>query len=366
LPRRTGGRHASRKRPFLGRVSTVDVAKSPEVWWPFVMSSWTPAHRMLAALVIIAAGVLASVSELAAGPGAPGDRSVPAWRGVVLVLSPEGEQDDLMLQVETAGSDLDPVAAFAIVRDPGAGAGGIAVWVSNRLSRMTTVQHVRLRSADADRAATQLAVETVELVRANIVGLRPEPASAAKSKGSPDLTPDRGAAGPRLGVAIGVAVFDDFGGVPASWAPTLALSYGASDRLELRLTAVGLGPGTDVTTGDGTGARLQRQLWSAGVLRRFRTDRSVQFMLSAAVGAHRLSADGTGAPPDRQHSLSSYAAALSVGAGAGVSLAPHLALTVETEALGLSSTAKVVVSSSDVGRLNRAALFVHGGLLATF
>ena len=361
---------------------------------------------MLPALVMIAAGVLASVSELLARPGSPGDSAAPAWRGVVLVLSPEGEEDeltrdalvrisgelgaalfqvvrrrvasdvDLMSQVETTGRDLSPVAAFAIVRDPGAGAGGIAVWVSNRITRMTTVQHVRLRSGDVDRAATQLAVETVELVRANIVGLRPEPTEpatpGARAQGGIDAGGERGGdmsgdpAAPRLGVAVGVGLLHDFGGVPASWSPALALSYGRLDGPQVRLSAVGLGPGNDVMSGDGTGARLQRQLLSLGVVRGFHVHRRVQLLLSAAAGVHRLAAEGIGAAADRLHDRSAYSALLSAGAGGALALGPHLALTAEAEAMMLWTTATVSVGVNEVARLRRPALFAHGSLLATF
>ncbi|HET6146073.1 MAG TPA: hypothetical protein VFH68_00955 [Polyangia bacterium] len=351
------------------------------------------------ALLMMIIGVLAaSVSVLAAGPRSPGGAAAePAWRGLVLVLSPPGEEDELtrdalvrisgelgaalfqvvsrqidpgvelMAQVETAGNDLAPVAAFAIVRDPGQGAGGIAVWVSNRLTRMTTVQHVRLRSGDVDRAATQLAVETVELVRATMVGLRPElPADAAGPPPAGAARDGGGATAWRFGLAVGVGLFHDFGSVPSSWAPALGLSYGRPDRLELRLGAVGLGAGTEVTLADGTGARLQRQLLSVGGLRRFRADRRVQLMLSAAGGFHHLSADGTGAPAARQHSLSRFSALLSAGVGGALALGPHLALTAEAEALFLWPTWTIQVGTVDAARLHRPALFAHGGLLATF
>jgi hypothetical protein len=340
----------------------------------------------------------ASVSELAARSGrSGGSAGEPAWRGLVLVLSPPGEEDELtrdalvrisgelgaalfqvvsrpidpgvelMAQVETAGNDLDPVAAFAIVRDPGEGAGGIAVWVSNRMTRMTTVQHVRLRSGDVDRAATQLAVETVELVRATIVGLRPEPPATRGSPPPAGSSADRSAVSTaHFGLAVGVGLFHDFDSVPSSWVPALALWYGRPDRLELRLSAVGLGPGTDVTLGDGTGARLQRQLGSVGVLHRFRADRRVQLLLSAAGGIHRLGAEGIGAPANRAHSRSSLSALLSAGAGGAVVLSPHLALTVEAEALLLWPTAKVQVGAVEAAQLHRPALFAHGSLLATF
>jgi len=356
---------------------------------------WTPGHRRVPALLMMIVGLLAaSVTELAAGPGssgggAPGE---PAWRGLVLVLSPQGEEDELtrdalvrisgelgaalfqvvsrpinpgvelMAQVETAGNDLDPVAAFAIVRDPGEGAGGIAVWVSNRMTRMTTVQHVRLRSGNVDRAATQLAVETVELVRATIVGLRPEPPAPPPSSADPGA----GATGAPLGLAVGVGLFHDFDSLPSSWAPSLALSYGSPEHLELRLSAVGLGAGSEVTLADGTGARLQRQFLSVGGLRRFRAARRVQLLVSAAGGLHHLGAEGTGAPASRQHGRSAFAALLSAGMGGALALGPHLALTAEAEALFLWPTATVQVGAVEAARLHRPSLFAHGSLLATF
>jgi hypothetical protein len=339
---------------------------------------------------------------------APGARATPVpardWRGLVLVLSPTVEDEltrdamvrivgefgaalfrvvtreidpgvDLMTQLETAGGDLAPVAAVAIVRDTEVGSTGAAVWVSNRRTRTTIVQRVHLRADGGDRAAAQLAVETVDLVRASVGGLwsldGPSGARASDPRGGPDadggsLAGASSAPARHFRLGIGAAFFGEFDSVPSSWAPVVALSYGPSDRTAFRISLAGLGAGTDVTVADGSGARLQRALLSLGIVRQFRADAWLQPMISASAGVHHLGAQGTGVPADRAHSDSAFSALVSAGGGCSLALGSRLALTAEAEVLLLWPPATIRVGELDVAHLDRPSVFAHAGLLATF
>ncbi len=351
---------------------------------------------MKAAAAMMIASALVLVPNFARDAVAAMGAAHP-WRGLVLVLSPPVEDEltrnamvriagefgaalfqvvtrpiepgvDLMAQIDRAGSELSPVAAFAIVPDPDEGSAGVAVWVSNRLTRTTTVQRVQIRAGNGDRAAAQLAVETVDLVRASLPGLWPLDATARARAGG-DLAELSSSPSPqarRLRLAVGVGLFADVGSVPASWAPEIALSYGRLDGVAVRVSLAGLGSGVDVAAPDGSGARLQRALLSLGVVRLFRADQSLQPILSAAVGVHHLGAQGTGVPADREHDVSGFSALLSAGGGAALALGAHLALTAEAEAMLIWPSVTVRVGRTDAAQLNRPSVFAHAGLLATF
>jgi hypothetical protein len=325
--------------------------------------------------------------------------AVHPWRGLVLVLSPPAEDEltrnatlriagefgaalfqvvtrpmepgvDLMTQIERAGTDLSPVAAFAIVRDPDEGSSGVVVWVSNRMTRTTTVQRVQIRSGNGERAAAQLAVETVDVLRASLPGLWPlDDGSSARGDarggiGAPDGSPAWSYA--RLRLAVGVGLFAGFDSVPASWAPALALTYGRVDGIGVRVTLAGLGPGASLSAADGTGARLDRAMLTLGLVRLFRADRRVQPLLSVAAGVHHLGVQGTGAPAVREHDGSAFSALIAAGGGLAVALGSHMALTAEAEGIMTWPSVVVRTDDMDLAHLNRPSIFAHAGILATF
>jgi hypothetical protein len=324
--------------------------------------------------------------------------AVHPWRGLVLMLSPPAEDEltrnatlriagefgaalfqvvtrplepggDVMVQIERAGGDLSPVAAFAILRDPDEGSSGVVVWVSNRMTRTTTVQRVQIRSGNGERAAAQLAVETVDFLRASLPGMWPlDLAGRGEGRGAAGATSDGASGAPyaRLRLAVGAGLFAGFDSVPASWAPEIALTYGRVDGIGARVTLAGLGPGASLSAADGTGARLDRAMLTLGLVRLFRADRRVQPMLSAAAGVHHLGVQGTGAPAAREHDGSAFSALISAGGGLAVALGSHMALTAEAE--GMMTWPPVVVRTDDMdlAHLNRPSIFAHAGMLATF
>src|SRR5690242_15198461 len=64
-----------------------------------------------------------------------------------VVIFPLDTGVDPIDQVETVGRDLDPVAAFALVREAGESPGTIELWISDRLAERTTIQRMRVQEA---------------------------------------------------------------------------------------------------------------------------------------------------------------------------------------------------------------------------
>src|SRR4051812_2641308 len=59
-----------------------------------------------------------------------------------VVIVPLDASTDPIEQVENAGGDLAPVAAFALVRAAGGSGASVELWVSDRLAHRTTIQRL--------------------------------------------------------------------------------------------------------------------------------------------------------------------------------------------------------------------------------
>jgi hypothetical protein len=317
----------------------------------------------------------------------------PAWRGLVVVLAPVPEDavtrnalarisgelaaapfktittpidpdTEVMTQVETAGNELSAVAAFAIVRDAEPSPDRVTIWVSNRVTRTTTMHRMHVEDGDVDRAAARLAVESVELVRASLAGLWPAPPPAPPVA---DMEAQPAPRTSRLALAVGAGVLQDVSNAPAMLAPFVAITFGRADVLGVRLTASGLGPGADVSAMNG-GARIERSMLSLGLVRLFRADSVLQPIVSVAAGAHYLFAHGTGvAPAQMTYDRSAWSALASASGGAAVALSPRLALIAELEAFMIWPPVAIRVADTDAAGWDyRPTLFARAGLLASF
>jgi hypothetical protein len=340
--------------------------------------------------------VLAVAVEPGPGPASGG----PGWRGLVMVLSPAAPDDltrnalarvsgelaaapfqvipatidpavDLMTQVETAGDELAAVAAFAIRPEPGSER--VTIWVSNRISRTTTMQMMQIHKGEGggDRAAARLAVEAVELVRASLPGLWPEPRSSPTAVTAPSSAPDAEALPPtalkdrRAMLDIGAGLLQELGDAPTVVVPRLALLFGRPDGIGFRLSASGLGPGAEVTRAEGT-ARIERLAITLALVRLFRSSGVVQPLISLGLGLHHLRARGTSPMPALAHDRQLYSALVAAGSGLAVRLGSRVSLVVEIEALLFWPQASVQVGSAEAADFSGLTVFSHAGLLATF
>lgn len=170
-----------------------------------------------------------------------------------------------------------------------------------------------------------------------------------------------------IDVTLGVGVTRDLSDSPAFVSPRLAVTLSRASRFGLRLAAVGLGPGAEVSRPEGS-AQLDRLLLTLEVLRIFRVGRRVQPMVAAGVGWQDLRVKGTSTMPSLApaHDGHASAAVFVAGGGAAFALTERLSAIVEVETLLYRPVLNVQIASAQAARFGGVAVFTHGGLLARF
>ena len=271
-----------------------------------------------------------------------------------------------MLQVETAGRDLAPVAAFAIVREASERPGSVAVWVSNRITQTTTVQRVRVRGGDVDGAAAHLAVEAVELVRASMAGLWPRPPHAAgETETIAAPRPRRRALRARLALGDRRRAVPGPAHAPAFWAPTLTVSYGRPAELGLRLDFIGLGPGADVVgqrRARAPACNGRRPRWASTAGLPARSDRATA-VVSVGAGAQYLGRAGERARAATR-STTVAPGPRWLAAGGGLRGRAHAARRAPRGGEGagnLAERGRCGWATTDVARFDRPTVFAERG-----
>lgn len=168
-------------------------------------------------------------------------------------------------------------------------------------------------------------------------------------------------------VDVGLGATVDAGDIPTMALPRLGLWVGRPSQLAARVAVHGLGPGTEVSTVQGT-AQFDRVLVTADVMRAFRADRIVQPLVSLGVGLQDLRVHGISARPDlaAAHDGNVFSAVLTASGGAMVALASRVALIAEVQALLFRPAVHVRIGSTETATLTGLAVFAHGGLLARF
>jgi hypothetical protein len=320
---------------------------------------------------------------------APKGGATPPWRGLVVVLVSPADDDvtrnalaritgelaaapfrtvtlpidpdvDVLSQVETAGEEQSATATFAIVRDRDLASNRVTIWVSNRVTGTTTIRRMPVEGGNIDRSATRLAVESVELIRASLAGLWPSPPVPRP----PETVTPEPPPGPGIALALGVGRTTDFGDAPAFWAPQLAASWGRPDGIGVRLTASGFGPGADVSSQAGS-VHIARAVATLGLVRSFRTDRTVQPLVGIAGGVQHLAVHGT-SPPQLAHDASALSALGMASLGIAVALGARVAAVAEADAMIVWPASKVRIAAADVAVFDGPSLFTQVGLRATF
>jgi hypothetical protein len=314
----------------------------------------TPSWRGLVVVLVsptdddVTRNALARITgELAAAP----------FRTITLPLDPDS---DVLSQIESAGDAQSATAAFAIVRDRDPGSGRVTIWVSSRVTGTTTIRRMPVEGGYVDRSATRLAVESVELIRASLAGLWPSPPVAAPPETFTPAAPP----GPRVDVALSIGRMTDFGDAPAFWAPQLAASWGGHDGIGARMTASGFGPGADVSSDMGS-VHVGRTIVTLGLIRCFRSDRTVQPTFGIAAGVERLAVHGT-SPARLAHDSSAFAGLAMASVGIAVAFSPRVAAFAEADTTIVWPASKVRIGDVDVAVFDGPSLFTHLGLRATF
>jgi hypothetical protein len=294
-----------------------------------------------------------------------GELSAARFRVIIFPLDPAS---DPVEQVETVGRDLDPVAAFALMRGIGPSAESVELWISDRLAQRTTIQRMRVRAADpsgggdVSRAAAVLAVESVELIRVSMADLWPRPAPRATVVPGPptDEPPPRTAA-----LGLGVSMLHDFGDLGPTFAPVARIAFGRPGGFGVSIVARALGPEVDVTQSAGS-AHVRRATGWVAVGRSFRPRRALQPLVSLGVGADYLRAAGAAADPALAHTRASWSALAVAGAGLAAQVAPHVDLMLDVEGMVFVPPVVVRIAGEDAARFDRPSVLVNAGLQAEF
>ena len=277
---------------------------------------------------------------------------------------------DVRGALETVGRELDPIAAFAIVR--GANANTAEIWVCDRLAGKSVIQSVRLdadgRSGQSSRSVV-LAVEAVELLKASLAQYW----LASVRRAPPRPPPDDGvvAPGPRsvltgLGVEAGLGWLDSVGAVTAAWQPIVRASYGGARGWAGRITVGGLGTEGTLSAPTGT-AQIRQELAALEIVRGFRAGARVQPVVSAGGGVFRARVEGTGVPePSTGRTTSSWSALVTAGAGVVVPIVPHAALVADAHLIATWPYTAVRFGTVEASNIGWPSLLASAGVLATF
>jgi hypothetical protein len=224
------------------------------------------------------------------------------------------------------------------------------------------MHRMQVQGGDVDRAAAQLAVEAVELVRASLAGLWPSPTPPPSVVDAAVKPAERSSV---VALAVGVGVWQEVSGMPAMLAPFVAITFGHAEVLGVRVAASGLGTDVDVAAPGGS-ARIERSMASIGLVRLFRPEHVVQPIVSVAAGVHYLVARGSSMTPFEPFDRSAISGLASASGGVAVALGPRLSLTAELEVLMQWPADVIRINVTDVVTFDHPTLLAHAGLLASF
>ncbi|HLK36157.1 MAG TPA: hypothetical protein VKU41_05350 [Polyangiaceae bacterium] len=324
--------------------------------------------------VIVLRGQVKDAVTSEAAARVQGELVAAGFRVVILPAAGADTEGEL----ESAGRELAPVAAFAIVVRPSSGA---EIWVTDRVKHSTVIEHAQL-SGDRNREAEILAVRAVELLKASLAELWIPDSSPATAKPPVQPTAERPAAprpapvespepaAPRapyaegLGVGVGAGVVDGAGAIGATWAPTAQISYGTPSGLGARATFAMALPNTLTATAGS--ARIDQQLATLEVVQVFWPRGAVAPFACAGAGVQHLRVDGKGAPPYFGLVSDEWSVLASAGAGIGVPLLAQWSFVAQGRAaLGFPQTT-IRIGSTEVARLDAPTLLLDAGILAVF
>jgi hypothetical protein len=322
-----------------------------------------------------------------------GELKAAGFEVAMLPLSSDDPRRDL----ETAGRELHPIAAFAIFVKPWQAGSSVAeIWVTDRVKQKTIIQNAVLHDTDRGRGSEILAVRAVELLKASLADFwapsapsahagperttrsKPPPPAPAASEGQSLLPFASG-----LGAGLGFGVVYSFGAIQLMWAPQALVSYGWPDGLSVRGTFHGLGfsprlpRDLPMQTSPGKGiAMVEQQLFILEVVKTLWPTWPVVPFAYAGTGAQHLHITGSSPPPQTGYlptKTDRYSVLTTVGGGVGIPMLSGLSLLLQARGTIAWPATDVKICTSAacgrediVGSLGTPSLMVDGGLLGVF
>lgn len=274
-------------------------------------------------------------------------------------------------------STRQATVTFSIRRAPPGN--DVEIWVTDRLTGKTVVRRIALSGQPGESDASLLAIRAAELLRASLLEAtvepkrttavtppRPKPVSPALERfvGPVEVSKRRGLLeGPHF--LLGVSGLFSFAGIGPSVAPTLRAGVGLVGPLSTRLSLTGPSLTPELSSVAGQAA-LRQELGLVELVYTF-GGAEARFvpLLAAGGGVYHVAVSGSARAPFEGHQLSSWSAAMSVGAGGAVRLGRHAALLLDAQALLVEPIPSVSLDGERAGALGRPALLASFGLVAS-
>jgi hypothetical protein len=270
---------------------------------------------------------------------------------------------DPTTQVETVAPESRAVAAFAIapIGDPHGHT--IAIWVSDRVGRRTSILRMAIQGDDISHDAAVLAVNAIELIRVSLAGLWPAPPPAAPNHDRVAKPSQR----PQVTLGLGITAQQD---IALQW-PQLMGSLMAMVTwprgLGIRAEVSGLGPALALQGYDGT-ATVYRQHASLGLAWTFLRRTRVKSFIVVSGGVAHLSGEGATNDPARAipRSASAWSALGAVGIAAALRLSDRFWLAAEMDCIANLPPLVIRIAGTDKKQFSYPGVLGNVGLQVVF
>jgi hypothetical protein len=278
-------------------------------------------------------------------------------------------------EVETAGSELRPIGAFAIFVRSEVGGKVAEIWVSDRLRQLTVVQRARLTVSDRERESEILAVRAVELLKASLAEFwlepkpsappLPQPARYQPAESATPILPKRRAFASGVGLGVGLGMIAGWKSVEPLWLPALLLGYGWESGVSVQLDVHGLGPSVTLSSDAGT-AKVEEQIATLDVVKTWWPRWRVVPFACAGAGAQHVHANGTAAAPFAGATVDAWSLLTSLGLGAAVAAYSGLSFVVQARGAVAWPPTSVFIAQVDAAHFGAPSLFLDAGVLGVF
>jgi len=263
--------------------------------------------------------------------------------------------------VSTTGLPRAPRATVAVTGEDGVAS--VDIWFSDPKTRELAVRHVETPPVARQRAASVLAVRTVELLRATLLGPGASPAPPApRAAPTPDVAAAREQRRLRLGGEVGAAMLSGGRGISASFAPLLRFQIGAR-TWGGRANVIAPAYGGEASASGGKATLRQEQL-SLDATATWPAEGPISFVGSAGGGVYHWHVGGEAVAPNVGHDAERWGAVADVGAGASLRFGAHVGLLLDAHALWLAPPLIVRVVGAEAGQSGQPMLCATLGLWA--
>jgi hypothetical protein len=284
-----------------------------------------------------------------------GELSAAGFETTVLVH--KGDADP-RAEVERATRENGADAALSIVDT--AGGRSAEVWIADRLTGKTVVQHLEVSGGDT-RASAALAVQIVELLRASLLEIlfRRKEDVAPAPRPPPEVTKWVQAGlveqPPPVAIEAGAALLHSLDGIGPTLAAVLRASHRFNAPIGVRVSLLVPLTRAHVSTFAGSGA-LSQTVALGELVAALRTRGPVRPTAVIGAGAYRADLQGIGVAPYLGRSDASWGAAANLGLGLELRLGRQVGLAAEAQAAFMFPYPIVQIAGVEVAHAGRPSL----------